>query len=298
MSEILRRSVEVLRSWRRGPSHQRQSARPSIRAGEAQTSWSRALDHLADRGHYMDSFLGELKRNAYLQLIDRWGGVPAAGWTLKTDMFEEAGGPDAFGTDFLGRGTSVVGMDVSIAIIRRAAESCTPRGLRCVAADARHLPFATDTFSLIVSPSSLDHFENPADLGVALRELARVLRSDGRLIITLDNRQNVTDPLLRVAIRLGVVPYYVGRAYTVHELREELHQAGFRVEDTTAIIQHPRLLAVALTKLTRRLGSASLIRLTQQAFVQAQRLEQTRWRYHMGCFVAAKATPRKTRGSP
>jgi len=274
--------------WRRFRRRPTRASLPS-RVDGVQARWSHALDQLAARGHYMDAFLGGLKRDAYLQLIDRWGGLPAAGLTLKTDMFEEAAGPDAFATDLLARGTRVVGMDVSIAAIRQAAASCAPRGLRCLAADTRRLPFASGTFSLIVSPSTLDHFQDPTDLGVALRELVRVLAPGGRLIITLDNRQNVADPFLRLAIRLGVVPYYIGRSYTVDELRDELCQAGFRVEDTTAIIQHPRMLGVTFTKLTRRIGSVTLARLVERAFERAQRLEQTRWRYRLGCFVAAKA---------
>jgi hypothetical protein len=43
---------------------------------------------------YLDPFLGRLKRHAHLTLIRRWGGVPEHGRVLKTDLFEEANGPD------------------------------------------------------------------------------------------------------------------------------------------------------------------------------------------------------------
>lgn len=61
----------------------------------------------------------------------------------------------------------------------------------------RRLPFAADSFDLILSPSTLDHFPDSDDLGVSLKEIAWVFAPAGRLIITLDNPQNIFDPLLR-----------------------------------------------------------------------------------------------------
>ena len=180
-------------------------------------------------------------------------------------------------------------MDVSpIATHEARRDDQQPRAHYLVG-DARHLPFASSSFALILSASSLDHFLDSADLGRSLLELKRVLQPGGRLIITLDNRHNVFDPLLRLAIRLGLVPYYIGRSYTVRELREELERAGLEVRDTTAIIHHPRLVAVALVRLANALGVPPITRLVRRALASAQRLQDTRWQYRMGCFVAALA---------
>ena len=126
-------------------------------------------------------------------------------------------------------------------------------------------------------------------MGRSLLELKRVLQPGGRLIITLDNRHNVFDPFLRLVIRLGLVPYYIGRSYTISELRQELERAGLQVQDTTAIIHHPRLVAVALVRLANALGLPPITGLVQRALAAAQRLQGTRWQYRMGCFVAALA---------
>jgi hypothetical protein len=110
------------------------------------------------------------------------------------------------------------------------------------------------------------------------------------LIITLDNRQNIFDPLLRLANRLGKVPFFLGRSYTVKELRRELVTSGFAVQDTTAIVHHPRMTGVAGVAIARRLASPSFTRLFEAAFRSMQNLESTRLRYYSGCFVAALAT--------
>ena len=254
--------------------------------------WRSATETVVGQPHYLDRFLGDLKRRAYVELIARWGGVPPAGRVLKTDLFEEAmGTSDAFVTDLCTSKNLVVGMDVAAHIPARARERHgTP--VQYVACDVRELPFRSSVFGLIVSPSTLDHFPNPSDLQRSLRELARILTPDGRLIITLDNRQNIFDPLLRLAIWLGWAPYYIGQSYRVDGLCRELDAAGFTVEDTTAIVHHPRMTAVAAVAISRRLGWATLPRFVQRVLTEAQRLERSRWRYYTGCFVAAKAVRR------
>lgn len=257
------------------------------------TYWDQVAHDLARERHYLDPFLGQMKRRAHLELIERWGGLPAGAWVLKTDLFEEAMGPDAFLHDLGLDGSKAIGMDLSPIIASRAASREEHGSVRAIAADVRHLPFADDALALIVSPSTLDHFADPSDLGRSLRELDRTLASDGRLVVTLDNRQNIFDPLLRLVVRLGLVPYYVGRSYRVDELVAELEAAGLTVQDTTAILHNPRLVATAAVGLARRLNWSPFTRLVQRLLVAAQELEQTRWRYRSGSFVAALATKEK-----
>ena len=252
-------------------------------------TWNRTMQALDARGYHLDAFLAEMKRRAYLSLIERWGGVPSHGRVLKTDLFEEAMGPDAFLEALASTGSLLLGMDISMQAVSRARQRDAQRLARYVIADACALPFACDSFALIVSPSTLDHFTDSSDLGDSLRELVRILAPDGRLIITLDNRQNVFDPLLRLAHRAGLVPYYLGRSYTVNELRRELEAAGLTVIDTTAIVHHPRLTAVAAIGAAKRIPWSLPMRLVQATLLATQRLQDTRLQYFSGCFVAALA---------
>jgi SAM-dependent methyltransferase len=184
-------------------------------------------------------------------------------------------------------------MDISAEKARQAKEHNVKEQVHYLTADVRALPFGDGSFDLIVSPSTLDHFPDLQDLGLSLRGLVRLLEPGGRLIITLDNRQNVFDPLLRLAHRLRLVPYYLGRSYRVDELCRELELAGFVVEETTAILHNPRLVAVTAVALTKELKWPQLTTWVQRALIAAQRLEHTRWCYFTGSFIAAKAVRRQ-----
>ena len=241
-----------------------------------------------EAGPYLDGFLAGLKRDAYLRLIRRWAAGLESRRVLKTDLFEEAFGGDAFLEDLGQEYGRAFGLDTSIAIAARAHRRLGA-GLCCVVDDARKPPFAQESFDLIVSPSTLDHFEQPSDLAVAIRELRWSLSLEGRLIVTLDNRQNLFEPLLRLVIRLGVVPYFIGRSYRIGTLVEELRRQRFEVEESTAIVHHPRLTASVAFAVTNLAGLRWLRPWLERRFLAMQRLEHTRWRYFTGCFVAALA---------
>lgn len=251
--------------------------------------WDRVPDRIEPKGHYLDPFLARVKRQVNLRLARDWGGLDPAGRVLKTDAFEEAMGEDAFLEDLEGEAGDVIAIDISPALAARATRRYRDRRMRFIAADVRKLPFGDGAFSTILSPSTLDHFPDADDLGVSLRELFRVLQPGGRLVLTLDNRQNVFDPLLRLAHRWGLVPFFLGKAYTRDEVCRELEAAGFEVRETAAVLHNPRLVAVGGMSVVRWLGWKPLERFAERTYLAAQRLEHSRWRYRTACFVAAQA---------
>ncbi len=255
---------------------------------------SNTLERLKNGGHYLDPFLANLKKQAHAQLIERWGGAPRAGLTLKTDLFEEATGVDTFLHNVVDVARAV-GIDLA-PVVASGAKANEPRGI-FLAADARRLPFASQSFALIISPSTLDHFANAADLECGLRELTRVLAPGGRLMITLDNRQNIFDPLLRLANRLGWLPFFVGHSLTIRELQTILEAMGLQVIDTTAILHNPRLVAVGAKRLVNQIGWRPLIAFVERGLIAAQKLENTRWRYRTGSFIAALAIKPESRNA-
>jgi SAM-dependent methyltransferase len=249
--------------------------------------WDAVAQEMAAQTHYLDPFLAEMKRSAHERLIARWGGLPPRIRVLKTDLFEEAMGDDGLLAGLSGEGRQVLGIDLSPEIAHRATVRRV--GAAHVAAGVSALPFSSECFDLVVSPSTLDHFPDSSELSRSLREITRVLRPAGRLIITLDNRGNIFDPLLRTAGKLHLLPYYLGRSYTAKELRRELIACGLEVEEEGAILHNPRLVAVGLKMAVNRLGWRPLIQAVEWALRRAQGMEGRRGQYLSGSFVAALA---------
>jgi len=233
--------------------------------------------------------VGEVKRRAYLGLLKRWPVGPGGGWVLKTDLFDEAFDHGPFLRNLADGALCAVGMDISFAVTARARERSRSAGAAFVVADTRRLPFRSGAFNRVVSPSTLDHFPDSKDLARSLAEIARILQPGGDLIVTLDNRQNVTDFLLRLARNLRWIPFYLGRSSTVRELERAVRGAGLRPEDRTAIVHHPRLAAILAIEVLDRVKHPGLTRLFTRLLNQMQKLEQTPWRYWTGCFVAVRA---------
>ena len=234
-------------------------------------------------------------------LLDRWWPASEVGSALKTDLFDEACS-DGLLPLLLGRAPRVFGIDIS-GRTAAAARAGNPRA-HVVESEVRQLPFAGGSFGLVVSNSTLDHFDSPVEIDRSLAELHRVLRSGGTLILTLDNPAHPILALRRAfpALwrRLGLVPYEVGASLGPRALRAALGRAGFRVEEVAAVMHFPRV-AVALLEDSARgdrrdaskgvgvagppVGDPSVRRLMRWESL-------CRWptRWLTGHFVAARAT--------
>jgi SAM-dependent methyltransferase len=208
------------------------------------------------------------------RLLERWL-PPRAGRVLKTDVFDEAVA-EGLAPFLATRAEALVAIDASPAAVEAARRRHPELDARV--ADVRALPFEDGSFDVVVSTSTLDHFQARADIDTALRELRRVLTPGGFAVVTLDNPWN---PLVALRNALparphALVPYYVGVTLGPRALRAALAGAGFAVEELAAVLHAPRLAARALRPPLRLLLSA-------------ERLERWPTRYLTGQFVAARA---------
>lgn len=230
-------------------------------------------------------------------LVERW--LPrGTGTTLKTDLWDEAMGEGLYPA-IAARSDRVVGVDVSGSIVAAAAERYP--ALDAQVAHVRALPFEARSIDGIVSNSTLDHFDDAAEIDRSVLELARVLRPGGTLILTLDNPANplvaLAKALPRAALnrtwlrwadassRLGLHPYHVGATYGRARLRTVVEGAGFVVEETTAIVHAPRPIAVLIGQRLTGGGRRFL-----RALDALERLEQAPTRFVTGHFIAIRAT--------
>lgn len=180
-------------------------------------------------------------------LLSRWLPDKVEGYVLKTDLFDEA---VSIGLrQVLSRHITLVGIDISVRIVQAA--NLRWFGLKGVGSDVRRMAFAGDTFTGVISNSTLDHFDTRKEIVSSVGEIHRILKPGGFLIITLDNLAN---PLIilrnwlpyRLLHCLGIVPYKIGATMGPGMLCQVLEQVGFDVLDVDAVMHCPRILAVAL----------------------------------------------------
>jgi SAM-dependent methyltransferase len=182
--------------------------------------------------------------------------VRPSGRLLKTDLFDEALAAGLYPL-LSARVRHVIGIDLAVSTLQAARVRYAT--LQSVGADVRSLPFAAGAFDGVVSNSTLDHFAAVADIAASLKELHRVLRPGGQLLLTLDNLANPV-VALRNALpfgplhALGIVPYQIGATCGPRHLQRAVRQAGFEVLEVGAILHCPRLLAVAATRILERCG--------------------------------------------
>jgi SAM-dependent methyltransferase len=227
-------------------------------------------------------------------LFARWLGSATYDRILKTDLFDEAMTTGGLLPIVLRSSNRVVGMDISSSIVSIAERRLE---IAALCADVRRLPFPDQSFDVILSNSTLDHFEKFVDLVRALTELRRVLRKSGELWLTLDNLSN---PLVAIRNRLpfrflrsmGLVPYYVGASCGHARFKRVLDETGFDVSEDGAVLHCPRALSVRLTRFAERYGSPDLQRRVLRFLAKFERAGNWPTKFCTGYFLCARAVKR------
>jgi 2-polyprenyl-6-hydroxyphenyl methylase / 3-demethylubiquinone-9 3-methyltransferase len=97
------------------------------------------------------------------------------------------------------RGAAVVSLDIGERLVARAIARAGSRGL---VADASRLAVRDQSFDVVISSEMLEHTDAPEQ---AIKELARVLRANGLLVLTTPNR--AWQGAVRAASRLRLRPF-------------------------------------------------------------------------------------------
>ncbi|MDN3029487.1 class I SAM-dependent methyltransferase [Streptomyces sp. S.PB5] len=154
-------------------------------------------------------------------------------------------------------GHQVVGADLSPVAVARASREAAARavGLPVTVADMRRLPFAGSVFDVVLcADNSLAHLLTAEDVTAALREMRRVLRTGGLLLLTLRDYDEI------LATRPGAQPPQVSETPEGRFISLQLwhwHEDGERYD-----LEHIQLLPTGgtWTVRTRRTVSWALTR--------------------------------------
>ena len=194
-------------------------------------------------------------------LIAEWCGGRKFRRALKTDLFDEAVGEGCCGA-LAALAAEVHGIDVSGPLVEKVSSG--RKGFQVRVGDVRKLEFPDDSFDLVFSNSTLDHFETEAEIEESVSEFARILEVGGCLLITMDNPIN---PVVRLRNFLpqqatgaiGLVPYFMGRTLSMRRLAELLERSGFRVLHRRHTAHAPRVAALHLCRLLEKSKAAGMM---------------------------------------
>lgn len=130
-----------------------------------------------------------------------------------------------------------VGFDVVAADIN--PQLFCVQGIRCEKADLnQNLPFPDATFDFILCANGIEHLEDPFHF---VRECYRILREEGKLLITTPNILNLKSRVANLLLGFNLftgrpyneVDHYLGGDHihltNYYELRINLHRNGFRI---------------------------------------------------------------------
>jgi ubiquinone/menaquinone biosynthesis C-methylase UbiE len=162
----------------------------------------------------------------------------AAQITASTRILDVACGPGIVIAALAPGAAEAVGCDITPHMLEKLRQRCAKAGLtnvRAVPGRAEALPFEDATFDVVVSRSALHHFPDPA---AALREMARVVRSGGRVIaVDVTAAEDADAAALHNALEIIRDPSHV-RMLPKSELHAQLAAAGLTVQDCVTWTNH------------------------------------------------------------
>jgi ubiquinone biosynthesis O-methyltransferase len=148
-------------------------------------------------------------------------------------------GDGEFALELAKRGAVVTGIDAAAAMIDTAKRRASQHNVDITfqVAMAEQLPFPDERFDVVTAITILCFVE---DAKPVFREIARVLKPGGRLIIGELGKWSTWAAARRIRAWMGSQLWRRGRFRTANELRALAAQSGLTVESVRGAIYYPR----------------------------------------------------------
>lgn len=197
------------------------SARPALRIGPARYAAWRATT------------LGGVTEALEQQLI-----LGLAGELPGRKVLDAGSGDGTLVSALAGRGAQVTGVDADPAMLPVARARAGASGASFLQGRVERLPLPDASFDVVVAVTVLCFVPDPAG---ALRELARVLRPGGRLVVGELGRWSAWAAIRRVKGWRGSPTWRAAHFRTASELRALAEQADISVETVRGAVYYPPL---------------------------------------------------------
>ena len=241
---------------------------------------------------YLDPRMGQAKRDAHVDLLERWLPDLETAAVLKTDLWEEGVTGDELLFTLARRARAAAGVDISEQVTALAREAAAREGVRVELASGSlaSLPFADGLIDAIVSTSTIDHLSPDARLPALTGRLRRVLAPGGVLVLTADNSDNVGDRLSRPLFAPGAGALPAGGTRDPRRAartRDACRLGGRNVR--AFLVPVPRVLTTIAIRAAGMLPGRSEERAVD-ALMSGLEATGRRWPRKTGAFVALRAT--------
>jgi ubiquinone/menaquinone biosynthesis C-methylase UbiE len=164
--------------------------------------------------------------------------------SARNGVLLDLGCREGFKSEFFAkRGFRVIGIDINEPSVERAKTVFSGPGRDFVIASGNRIPFKTASFARVACLNSITVFDAP---GEALKEVRRILKDDGELLVTATSVS---------------APWSNMRKYTKAALEGALEQAGFMVVGGCSYVRSPILQWLERLKLGLKSGSYRLVKM-------------------------------------
>jgi 2-polyprenyl-3-methyl-5-hydroxy-6-metoxy-1,4-benzoquinol methylase len=136
---------------------------------------------------------------------------------------------------FASLGHKPTGVDISSSVIEEATKLYPDLDLRCTDGEELHEVFEENTFDAVVASEVIEHVLYPQDF---LKSISKVLKPDGRLLLTTQNSNAFHYRLRMLFGQFRWDPTHL-RLYSKEELMSEIEKGGFVINDMKGIPINP-----------------------------------------------------------
>ncbi|MEM5809631.1 MAG: class I SAM-dependent methyltransferase [Candidatus Aenigmatarchaeota archaeon] len=196
--------------------------------GAKQLNWDIYFQRKSN--HHLNKYIAKYKGKETEKLIKKWLTNINQAKVLKTDAYEEVFLYDSFIKNI----SNITIIDISKVAIKKAKKNFPDKKFEV--SNICNLPFKNNCFEYIISTSTLDNIPMKR-MKIALKEMYRVLKSKGYLLITIDNKNNFLYYLFYNLNKiLKFIPYYQDRCYSLYEITKLLNFYGFKIKKIDYIV--------------------------------------------------------------